>query len=180
MSESFDLQTPDHFTTGAVGAPGQRVFYVQAREAGQLITLKAEKEQVGGLAEYLQGLLAKSPVTSEEMVPDLGLLEPVSPVWAIGAVGVGYDERNDRVLVVANELVESDEDDDEEEGTASSEEGEKPEGATARFRVTRAQAARFVERARELMQAGRPTCRVCGGPIDPGGHLCPRRNGHKP
>jgi len=178
MSESFDLQAPDHFTTGTIGAPGQRVFYVQARQEGRVITLKAEKEQIGGLAEYLQGLLAKSPVASEEMAPDLGLLEPLNPVWAIGAVGVGYDERNDRVLVVANELVESEDDDDEEEGQAESE--DKPEGATARFRLTRAQAARFVERAGELMKAGRPTCQVCGGPIDPGGHLCPRRNGHKP
>ena len=180
MSESFDLEAPDHFTAGAVGAPGQRVFYVQARQAGRVITLKAEKEQVGGLAEYLQGLLAKSPVASEEMPPDLGLLEPLNPVWAIGAVGVGYDERGDRVLVVANELVEREDDEDEEEGHAEAGGGDKPEGATARFRVTRAQAARFVERARALMKASRPTCQVCGGPIDPGGHLCPRRNGHKP
>jgi len=179
MSESFDLEAPDHFTAGAVGAPGQRVFYVQGRQAGRVITLKAEKEQVGGLAEYLQGLLAKSPVAAEEMPPDLGLLEPVNPAWDVGAVGVGYDERNDRILVVANEMVESEED-EEEEGQAEAREAEKPEGATARFRITRAQAARFVERARALMKAGRPTCQVCGGPIDPGGHLCPRRNGHKP
>jgi uncharacterized repeat protein (TIGR03847 family) len=180
MSESFDLEAPDHFTAGAVGAPGQRVFYVQARQAGRVITLKAEKEQVGGLAEYLQGLLAKTPVASEEMPPDLGLLEPLNPVWAIGAVGVGYDESSDRVLVIANELVETDEDDSAEEGAAEEQAAEKPEGATAHFRVTRAQAARFVERARALIKAGRATCQVCGGPIDPGGHLCPRRNGHKP
>jgi uncharacterized repeat protein (TIGR03847 family) len=60
------------------------------------------------------------------------------------------------------------------------EEEESEEGATARFRVTRAQAAGFAARARALMKASRPTCQVCGGPIDPGGHLCPRRNGHKP
>jgi uncharacterized repeat protein (TIGR03847 family) len=181
MSESFDLQAPDHFTTGAVGAPGQRVFYVQARERGTVITLKAEKEHVGGLAEYLEALLAKTPVPGEEMPRDLGLLEPVLPAWAVGAIGVGYDEAADRVLVVANELVETDDEEEEAtEGASSRAAEETPEGATARFRVTRAQAARFVERARALMKAGRPTCQVCGGPIDPGGHLCPRRNGHKP
>lgn len=181
MSESFDLQAPDHFTTGAVGAPGQRIFYVQARERGAVITLKAEKEHVGGLAEYLEALLAKTPVPGEEMPRDLGLLEPIIPAWAVGAIGVGYDEAADRVLVVANELVEADEDEEEATEGASGKAGEEtPDGATARFRVTRAQAARFVERARALMKAGRPTCQVCGGPIDPGGHLCPRRNGHKP
>jgi uncharacterized repeat protein (TIGR03847 family) len=180
VSESFDVQAPDHFTAGAVGPPGQRVFYVQAREAGSLITLKAEKEHVGGLAEYLEGLLAKSPVASGELPRDLGLLEPIAPAWAIGAVGVGYDEAADRVLVVANELVEQDESEEREEEEEESAEERAPQGATARFRITRAQAARFAERARALMKAGRPTCQVCGGPIDPGGHLCPRRNGHKP
>jgi uncharacterized repeat protein (TIGR03847 family) len=62
VSESFDLQAPDRFTTGAVGPSGQRVFYVQAREAGVVVTLKAEKQHVGGLAEYLEGLLGKKPV----------------------------------------------------------------------------------------------------------------------
>ena len=166
MSQSFELQAPDHFTAGAVGNPGQRVFYLQAREAGSLLTLKTEKEHVRGLAEYLEGLLAKSPVAPEEVPHDFALLEPVDPAWSVGAIGVGYDEGEDRFIVVVNELV-------------SEEEGEAEEGATARIRVTRAQAAGFVARARELMQASRPTCQVCGGPIDPGGHLCPRRNGHK-
>ena len=174
MSESFDIEAPDHFTAGAVGPPGQRVFYLQAREAGAVITLKAEKEHVGGLAEYLEALLAKSPVPSEELPRDLGLLEPIAPAWDVGAVGVGYDETADRVLVIANELVEQEQSEEEEAPE------EAPEGATARFRITRAQAARFAERARALIKAGRPTCQVCGGPIDPGGHLCPRRNGHKP
>jgi len=164
VSQSFDLQAPDHFTAGAVGPPGQRVFYLQARAAGSLVTLKTEKEHVGGLAEYLDGLLAKTPVASEEVPRDLALLEPIDPAWSVGAIGVGYDETEDRIVVVVNELMG---------------EEESQEGATARFRVTRAQAAGFVGRARELMKASRPTCKVCGGPIDPGGHLCPRRNGHK-
>ena len=61
MSASFQLDGPDHFTAGAVGAPGQRVFYLQAREAGTLVTLKCEKEQVAALGEYLGGLLARLP-----------------------------------------------------------------------------------------------------------------------
>ena len=46
VSASFELDAPDHFTAGAVGPPGQRVFYLQAREGGTLVTLKCEKEQV--------------------------------------------------------------------------------------------------------------------------------------
>ena len=56
---SFELDAPDHFTAGAIGPPGQRVFYLQSREGGRVITLKVEKEHVRALAEYLGGLLAR-------------------------------------------------------------------------------------------------------------------------
>lgn len=192
MSESFDLERPEHFTAGTVGPPGQRVFYLQACEGETLVTLKVEKEQVGALADYLAGFLPRLPgkPAAGETAPML--LEPIRPAWDVGALGVGYDEANDRVVIVANEAVESgdDEDDGGEAAAAASEgapevaetagEPEAAAGATARLHVTRPQAAAFVERARALVKAGRPTCRVCGQPIDPAGHLCPRRNGHAP
>jgi uncharacterized repeat protein (TIGR03847 family) len=78
---------------------------------------------------------------------------------------VGYDESRDRIVVEAGEAVE-----EEEEG------GEEP--AAARFRITRAQAAGFVERAQELMRGSRPACPICTQPMDPAGHVCPRKNGH--
>jgi hypothetical protein len=35
MSDSFELDAPDTFTVGAVGPPGERVFYLQARQAAR-------------------------------------------------------------------------------------------------------------------------------------------------
>ena len=163
MSGSFDLEAPDQFTLGAVGPPGQRIFYLQARESGTLVTLKSEKEQVRRLGEYLADLLARLGPAGAEPSRPVGLLEPIDAAWAVAAVSVGYDEADDRVIVVAQELVEEESAD---------------EGATARFRITRAQAAGFVLCARELMQAGRPICPMCGQPKDPGDHICPRSNGH--
>jgi len=163
VSDSFDLEAPNHFTAGAVGAPGQRVFYLQARESRTLVTLKVEKEHVGALAEHLAGLLARLPALAEQAPGDLVLLEPVEAAWSVGALAVGYDEARDRILVEAQEQMEE-------------ERAEEP--ATARFRITRAQAAAFVERTREVIRAGRPICRLCGRPIDPAGHVCARSNGH--
>ena len=31
----------------------------------------------------------------------------------------------------------------------------------------------------EVAERGRPTCRFCGNPIDPEGHVCPATNGHR-
>ncbi len=163
MSPSFDFDSPDHFTAGAVGPAGQRVFYLQGRQGRKLVTLKSEKEQVRALADYLAGLLQKLPETGEKRPDDLALREPVEEAWIVASITAGYDEARKRIVVVTNELIE-----DEGGGDA----------ASARFAITRAQAAGFVQRAEALMQAGRPSCPVCSQPKDPGGHVCPRSNGH--
>jgi uncharacterized repeat protein (TIGR03847 family) len=163
VSPSFDLERPEHFTAGAVGPPGERVFYLQGRQGRTLVTLKSEKEQVRALANYLAGLLDRVADTGEPAPGDAALREPLDVAWTVASIAVGYDEPRRRIVVVANELQE-----DEEGG----------EPATARFAISRAQAAAFVARAEELMQAGRPICPVCSQPKDPGGHVCPRSNGH--
>jgi uncharacterized repeat protein (TIGR03847 family) len=138
MSDSFDLDAPDHFTVGAVGPPGQRVFYLQARQARQLLTLKCEKEQVRALGEYLGGLLAKLPGGAGEDAGDTALLEPVDAAWTVAALGVGYDQDGDRVVLETRELLE--------------EEAEE-EPATARFHLTRGQAGITRETLHALVKA---------------------------
>jgi len=163
MASSFEFDAPDHFTAGAVGPPGQRVFYLQARQARELVSLKSEKEQVRALADYLAQLLEKLPEVPAGAPADTTLLEPVEPAWIVAALGAGYDRDDDRFVLEARELQEEETDE---------------EPAVARFHVTRAQAAAFVERVRELVQAGRPICMLCHQPKDPDGHVCPRTNGH--
>ena len=163
MSRSFELPAPDHFTAGAVGPPGERVFYLQAREARRVVTLKREKEHVRALGEHFAELLGKLPPAGSVVPRDPVLLEPVDAAWDVGALGVGWDEAADRIVVEARESVEP-----EEEAAP----------ATARFRITRAQAAAFVARAQALVRAGRPVCPMCRQPVSPGGHACPQGNGH--
>jgi len=161
-SPSFDFDAPDHFTAGAVGPQGERVFYIQGRQKGALVTLKSEKEQVRALATYLAQMLDKLPTASEPAPQGLDLVEPVEAAWPVASLGLGWDEERQRIVVVAESVVE--------------EEGEEP--ATARFAITRAQATAFVERAETLVKAGRPICPICSQPKDPAGHVCPRSNGH--
>ena len=162
MSASFEFVAPDHFTAGAIGPPGQRVFYLQSREKGRLVTLKSEKEQVRALAQYLSGLLEKLPAVGTATIKAPALLDPIDAVWIVASIAVGYDEARDRILVVANQLLE------DEEGDA----------ASVRLLVTRAQAAAFIKQANELMKASREICQWCNQPKDPGGHVCARSNGH--
>ena len=162
---SFEIEAPDHFTAGAIGPPGQRVFYLQARDGGRLVTLKVEKGHVRALGEHLGRLLKAVKRPPVRAGREVELLEPVEAVWDVGRLGVGYDEDEDRVLVEAEELLEAPEEEGEERVEAP---------AKARFRITRSQAAAFVNRADELMKAGRPICPDCGQPKDPDGHVCLR------
>jgi uncharacterized repeat protein (TIGR03847 family) len=91
------------------------------------------------------------------------LIEPADPVWAIAALGAGYDRDSDSFVVEARELLEEETDE---------------EPASARFSISRVQAAALVERVNALMRAGRPICPACSQPKDPDGHVCPRGNGH--
>lgn len=168
MSESFDMH-PERFVTGTVGPPGQRVFYLQGVAGPEVVTLRLEKQQVAALAEYLAGIIADLPSVQPFPVA-ADLTEPVVEEWIVGSLGVAYDEGNDRVLIVAEELVETDESGDELSA----------EPATARFHLERAQVVAFIEHAVEVVLAGRPPCPICGRPMDPNGHVCPRSNGHRP
>jgi len=162
VSPALDLGDLDRFTVGTEGPTGRRVFLLQCESGSTVLTLKVEKQQVSVLAEYLGRLLAdlEQPGALPE---ELDLLEPADPHWVVGTLGVSYDETSDRIVLVAEELVAEDE-----------------EGDVARFTVTREQAAAFAVRATLLVEAGRPPCPLCGLPLDPTGHQCPRTNGHRP
>jgi uncharacterized repeat protein (TIGR03847 family) len=168
VSASFELSDVGRATVGTVGAPGQRTFYLQAREGDRLVSLKLEKQQVAALGQLLAELLSDLPAAGP-LPTDLELEEPVLAEWAVGAMQLAYDAATDRIVVMA------------EESTPATEEGAEPsEGAIGRLALSRAQAAAIVGRAEALVTAGRAPCPLCGYPLDPSGHSCPRTNCHGP
>jgi uncharacterized repeat protein (TIGR03847 family) len=161
MSE-HDLDFPDDFTVGTVGPVGERVFMLQCLQGTDQLTLKVEKQQVAVLASYLARIVRE--VGRPGALPDnVAFNEDEDPAWVIGTIGVSYDESTQRIVVVAEELVPDDED-----------------SSVARFSLTLEQAAAFAIAATGLVEAGRPPCPLCGLPLDPSGHDCPRTNGHRP
>ena len=160
------MPRPERFTAGTIGEPGQRMFFIQALANGELVSLKCEKQQVGALAEHLAGLMTELPAPAETdiVATDVDFVEPPAANWVVGRMGVAWDDGNDTMVLLCEQFL------DEEEAEA----GVEPE--SARFRLTRAQVAAFVEIARELIAAGRPPCYLCGLPMEPTGHPCPRLN----
>ena len=167
MSESFDIDPVDRITAGAVGEPGQRSFYVQAKSGPASVTLLAEKEQVRLLAEALLQLLGTLPEVDEGPQPDgpaLELAEPLEPEWRVGEIAIEYEEETASVEIVIMEM------ESEEDAGVS---------ARARFVATRAQARAMAVHALDIVAAGRPRCQFCGYPLEPENHICPAMNGHR-
>jgi uncharacterized repeat protein (TIGR03847 family) len=173
VSDSFELDPVSRITAAAVGEPGERAFYLQARKEDVLVSLLVEKQQVALLAVHVDELLDRigSPDESDPSVPqpsDLDLEEPVVPSFRVGQIGLGYDEERDMVLVQCNEYVPEDE-------------TEPPIDDPGRVRLwaTRGQVYALARRGEQEVAAGRPVCGMCGRPMEPGGHFCPRSNGHR-
>jgi uncharacterized repeat protein (TIGR03847 family) len=169
----MDLEHVDKVTAGAVGEPGQRTFYIQAREGDRTVTILVEKEQVELLATSILEILATvGRETGEGPSEDsLGLEPPLEPLWRAGRLSIGYAEDRDRMLLELQELVE-DADDEEPEP-------DRPEPARLRLWATREQMLALSRHGAAVTARGRPHCRFCGNPIDPEGHTCPAMNGHR-
>jgi uncharacterized repeat protein (TIGR03847 family) len=167
MSIFYEFEDVDAFTTGAIGEPGARVFFLQARHGGQRVAVKCEKQQVSAIIGYLQRVLNDLPPPENKPIASaLELAEPVEQAFVLGPIGLGYDRASDRLIVQLEEMGAVDED------------GEEIEGRDGHIRlyVTRGQAASFCEQAERVVAAGRPDCQWCNLPIDPDGHACPRMN----
>ena len=171
----YELNPVKAITAGAVGEPGHRVFYIQARTPDEIVTLIAEKEQVQMLArgvhQFLREIGEKFPAESEgdAVGPlDLELRGPFEPSFRVAQMGLSYDTDSDLIVLVAHELVP-------EEPDAES---EPHPPAVARFWTTRTQMRAMADHALEIAARGRPLCPLCGRPEDPDGHFCPKRNGH--
>ncbi|MFM7062838.1 MAG: DUF3090 family protein [Actinomycetes bacterium] len=199
MSPQFEFDRVDGFVVGTVGEPGARTFYLQARVGNAVTSFKMEKEQVAMLGRYLAQVVG----TMGGAAPDrdvAGLVEPVEPQWAVGTLSALVDEDARTVQITAEELL-LDEDldeleetfdpglpddlDDPDEELGYAEDDELVEqleellgirGRTAEFTLTLGQAMAFAEQAEELVAAGRRPCRLCGRPMEPDGHDCPRWN----
>jgi uncharacterized repeat protein (TIGR03847 family) len=173
MPESHDMREPTHLATGAIGEPGNRVFYIQAGDDHRRISLKLEKQQVVALAQFLRSVLDDLPSPVGEL-PAADLIEPVEPDWIVGQIAVGVDEADAEIVLMVEELVPLDEDDDRSEDLSDPLD-DVSIGSTLRVHIDASRAASFVAKADALVAKSRPPCRLCGQPQD-GRHVCPRLN----
>jgi uncharacterized repeat protein (TIGR03847 family) len=177
-AEIIELDDVDGLGAGAVGEPGQRAFYIQARTEHTQLTVLVEKEQVELLATEAVAFLDQIAEKYPELPFDLpstqsSLREPTVPLFRARLIGLGFDTERELVLI---ELRERPEDEEGEAEGNPADALEDDDGYVARIYATRAQVRAMAARGAEAVAGGRPPCPLCEQPMDPSGHRCPRWN----
>lgn len=181
----FDYDPPERFVAGALGQPGARAFFLQARGEGRLTTVALEKLQVAALAGRLEELLdevlrrsgglAPVPAIAPAELTDTDPLDtPIDEDFRVGTMALAWDPDTAQVVIEAQELTE-----DDAGEPLFGEPDEAAEPAVLRVRISAGAARAFIRRAQEIVAAGRPPCPLCGQPLDAEGHICVRLNGHR-
>lgn len=171
----LDLNPVSHISADAIGAPGQRVFYIQAwhAERPQPVTIILEKIQLQSLTLGAEKMLAELEKKMPELKPAgedfdadrMQIMPPLDPLFRAGEIGLGYDDASDLMVILAKEMVVED--------------GSAEDASEVRFWCTRTQVRRMARWSKEVINRGRPLCPQCGQPMETDGHFCPKKNGHK-
>lgn len=174
LIRNFD--SPRRAVVGTVGLPGERTFYVQADDGDDRVWIRVEKQQIATLAEQMKrmcstlidrGFDSEAPPVRDDRPLDT----PVEEEFAAVAIGLGWDEETERIVIELHALGEQEPADfaDDDEDAAD----------TIRIRFAVRQAEAFADRAIAVVAAGRPVCPFCQSPLEPSGHICPRANGYR-
>ena len=149
------------------GEPGKRTFRLVLSSGAARSYVWLEKEQLFQLGRYLQEAVKALVEANRDQDS-----QPAEPPWSGGETSIefkaaqmslGFDAPSNSFFLQA---YESDQDSADEESASIS------------CWVTVGQARPLAEEALRICASGRPPCFLCGRPIDPEGHVCPRANGH--
>ncbi len=175
-----DLNPCNRLTTDAIGKPGQRTFFIQGETNEETVTLIFEKIQLQSLLvtiiRFFENLHEKYPELNEEsgnfVENEMAITPPVDPLFRVGELSLVYEPTSDQVCLSAKEVIFDQE--DLNFGVLN-----QDNAKSVNYWCTRDQLRQFANWSVELLQRGRPICPLCNQPIEPEGHLCPKKNGHK-
>lgn len=147
------------------GEPGRRTFRLAMESGAARSLVWLEKEQLYQLGIYLQEALRTLSEEDRQRAAQAG-----EPPWSGGEESVEFKARQMMLSysVPANYFYLQ---------AHEVEEGGEPAASISCW-VSPEQAGQLSREALQICASGRPPCFLCGMPINPDGHVCPRANGH--
>ena len=129
---------PDRFVAGTVGQPGERTFFLQAREGNRITSVACEKQQVSVLAEHLDRVLDEvlrrsagdvdvPPATRKARDTD-PLDAPINEEFRVGTMTIAWDPSIHRIVIELFSNVDVEEESTPEAPASSAEESGRDRG----------------------------------------------------
>lgn len=160
-----EFRQPERFVVGTVGQPGERTFFLQAKDGVRVVGVSLEKVQVAALADRVLELI---PDDTTGVLDERPLETPVTEEFRASVLALAWDPELELLLIEAQAQSEEDRIIEGDEG---------PD--LLRVFLSADQSWAFAQRARVVVAAGRAPCPFCSLPLDPSGHVCPRANGYR-
>ncbi len=167
MAEDWNIHEIKLFSAFAVGVPGKRTFFLGIGEKNNWLRVWLEKEHLQALDLGIERLFftlseekisfpdeAEAPDSPDDIPSGLPTAE-LDPI----EITLSYNEGKIAVKLLVQRSGSQD-----------------VNPLEISFPVTIAQSKKLSRQAKNICAAGRPLCPVCGGPIDPSGHTCPKVN----
>jgi uncharacterized repeat protein (TIGR03847 family) len=151
MQNEIEIDPVEFITVGTVGPKGRRIFYLQGGKGPEIITLTIEKQQAQALGEAITELLDSLSEQYSDQAEvavnltrwNMDLRDPIDSLFRVAQMGLGYDEERNMVMIVAQELV------------TSEEAPPDPSPQIVRFFATREQMRALSEHVQRLVKQGR-------------------------
>ena len=173
VENEINLDPVDQIKVDAIGEPGKRVFYLMGQKSEIVVSLVIKKFQLQSLiansdkfmGEIYEKYLQLKKVGVDYREADMIIHPPLDPRFRVGYLGLAYDHSRDLICLIASEMAQPP--------------IEEEDSTTIRFWCTRTQFINLVHWGTIVIERGREICPQCLQPMDPNGHFCPKKNGHK-
>jgi uncharacterized repeat protein (TIGR03847 family) len=166
MEERYELDELTQLAAVTMGVPGKRTFFLMLGQPGEWVRAWLEKELLEALALAIEQFLASfarerlpTPEAEPEAIPEDVPAGLPSSELEIDRIALGYDQEMVTLDLSVHPLGP-----------------QTVVWSELSCRVTLDQLRKLGVQARKICAAGRPRCKLCGGPIDPEGHICPMSN----
>lgn len=153
----------------AVGQPGQRRFRLLVLSSYGSASVWMEKEQLAGVGTWLDDVIKRLDANRAAGDPDVEPLpfpDEIDLDLRAGQLALGYVEDRDTFALQVYDL---------QPGATEAE----PRPLLRCF-ISRGQSRYLCRKIADVLAGGRRPCPMCGEPMAPEGHTCPRSNGHRP
>jgi uncharacterized repeat protein (TIGR03847 family) len=167
MEERHEFDEVTLLSAFAVGVPGKRTFFLAMGEKGEWLRLWLEKEQLEALALAIDRLFFTLPqehIRLPQEVDGLPLSDDITSGFPlaeleIDQIALSCEQEKAAIDLLVHVLGPR---------------GQHP--SEVYCQATLAQLRKLGSQAKSICAAGRPRCMLCGSPIDPAGHNCPKLN----